>query len=158
MSVFLQPNPNRDKTYTIQNVDRQDAQELIEQLHTHVIEEFSTVRDANTGLRTRNADDFGAGDDHPYYSYHFPGLSSLDENTASRLEKVLGDKLGTCHIPRQRGRRAAFVDLVGGEVIVGTTVIFNPNNATVNVDDPSIAQVVNDFVAVVEIVLSAKRL
>ena len=68
----------------------------------------------------------------------FKGKLSLRELVEDGSIADLVEVLSTSTIPKQRGRRAVFVDVENDIIAVGTTVVFNRNWAMRGVSDPSI--------------------
>ena len=77
----------------------------------------------------------------------FKGNLNLKALVADESLGNLVEVLTTSTIPKQRGRRAVFVDVENDVIAVGTTVVYNQNWAMRGVSDASVLTTVLDAVA-----------
>jgi hypothetical protein len=71
-------------------------------------------------------------------------LEALVEDTS--IEELV-ETLTVSNLPKQRGRRALFLDVENDVIAIGTTVVYNQNWAMRGVTDPTVLTTVLDAVA-----------
>lgn len=123
MKLYLPSLDTQGKTIQIDNLNKTEA------------EAFLSFFDYSVKQKRKIGKNTGDGATVKYFTGNID-LNVLD-TTYDELDNLV-ENLMTSRIPQKRGRRAVIVDKDGGEIGVGTTVVYNSNWAMNNVTDDSI--------------------
>lgn len=111
----------------INDVSFSEAKELISQFTAKVLRERPKLKTAS--------------DEEAFIAYE----NFIDDNDENLMPGEIVSRLDRSEIPGSRGRRAVYSSYNGEHILVGTTVVYNKNWATLGVVDPNVVNVLNNL-------------
>lgn len=126
MGILLLPSLEEKRSIRVENLSESEARAFIKEFDSRVV--------ANRTIKNPSAI---ALDSVVVYKL-LEGLEDYD------LEEIV-EELSESVVPQTRGLRAVFADDKTDTILVGTTVVYSRNWATVNFLDTTIPQTILDF-------------
>ena len=130
--LFL-PSLSSDDFITVANVPQDEAVAFIE---------FFDKQVESKRKLGHNPSDNASGDLYEEYKGNLNLKALVEDESLGDLVETLSHST----IPKQRGRRAVFVDVENDVIAVGTTVVYNQNWAMRAVSDPTVMTTVLEAV------------